>query len=562
VEGSTAEIPSLVDQLTIQLLGSRFTEPTARMAKVATTTTSSLPALKAFLEGESLRLAGQFLEAVQAYQRAVAADSTFALAWLRLFETVDFSPEASTSGVDQEHAIQQAMRYRHRLPARDRMNIEATNLSRVWTGKAPTAEDLHEAERLMRSILDHHPDDAEAWRGYGIGLHFFAAHWGRSLQESRQALERAVELGDPYASGHLVGVYAKLDLRAKADSIMREGQVAEGEDFELENKVEIAFSGGNSASYTQLWPELRKLGDSKLWWCNAAAGHWSGRPYAEYIPTTLPRLMTAPKRSDRTRTYGHLFIALMHVARGQWQAAGTEIDSARTIDPQSILFTHTLLVLGSIKPAAGEELVALREDLEQLAAVDLGYQETNRLFLTGLLDCRLGNIPAAAACAETLAARAPSFADLETRIPRDREALKLAHILRAEVAAREGNIADALTEIEQSPFYAPRDLGDIPMHLIFGYERFKRAEWLAELDRPEEALRWYDTLAMSAFSGVHEMVYIAPAHLRRAELHDQRGQTEQAIYNYRKFIEIWSDCDPELRTIVDAVTERLASLQP
>ncbi len=561
VEGKADTIQNLVDQLTMRLLSSRFTEPAARMARVATTTTSSLPALKAFLEGESLCQADRFLEAVQAYQRAVAADSTFALAWLRLFETVDYSPEASTSGVDQEHAIQQAMRYRDRLPARDRMNVEATNLSRVWTGNAPTAENLHEAERLMRTILDHHPDDAEAWRGYGVGLHFFAPYWGRSLQESRQALERAIELGDPYAEGHLVGVYAKLDLRAKADSIMRQCQVAEGGDWALDTQVEIAYSLKDSVVQAQLRSELEKLGDGKLWWCTLAAGHSSGRPFAEYLPTSLPRLMTAPRRSDARRTYGHLFIALMQVARGQWQAAETEIDSARTIDPRSTLFIQALLVLGSIRPGANEELAALRGDMARLAGEDLGYQETYRLFLMGLLDCRLGNTPAAVACAETLAARAPSFADLETWIPRDREAKKLSHILRAEAATREGDTAGALAEIEQSPFFAPRNLGDILMHLIFGYERFRKAELLAELGRPEEALRWYDTIAMPPFSGMHEMVYIAPAHLRRAEIHDQLGQTEQATYNYRKFTEIWSDCDPELRAVVDKAAERFASLE-
>ena len=60
------------------------TRPPPADVNLARATTTSLPALKAFMEGEVLYRRGDFDAAVPAYERAVEADSTFALANFRL----------------------------------------------------------------------------------------------------------------------------------------------------------------------------------------------------------------------------------------------------------------------------------------------------------------------------------------------------------------------------------------------------------------------------------------------------------------------------------------------
>jgi tetratricopeptide (TPR) repeat protein len=77
------------------------------------------------------------------------------------------------------------------------------------------------------------------------------------------------------------------------------------------------------------------------------------------------------------------------------------------------------------------------------------------------------------------------------------------------------------------------------------YEQFTRAELLYGLGRYTEALQAYRTLADDLFhSG-------APAHRRMAEIYQRRGDRQNAAAHYARFAELWKDCDPEFRALVE-----------
>ena len=85
-QGPADSIFTLVDRLTLEILrlilsGEARELPRIDLARVST---SSLPALKSYLEGEVLFRRSQFQSAAEAYARAVEADSNFALARYRL----------------------------------------------------------------------------------------------------------------------------------------------------------------------------------------------------------------------------------------------------------------------------------------------------------------------------------------------------------------------------------------------------------------------------------------------------------------------------------------------
>jgi tetratricopeptide (TPR) repeat protein len=80
---------------------------------------------------------------------------------------------------------------------------------------------------------------------------------------------------------------------------------------------------------------------------------------------------------------------------------------------------------------------------------------------------------------------------------------------------------------------------------------------LRDLGRDDEALRWYATQGQST---IPDLIYLAPAHLRQAEIHERRGDRAEAIADYRRFVELWSECDPELRPLVDDARRHLARL--
>ncbi len=69
------------------------------------------------------------------------------------------------------------------------------------------------------------------------------------------------------------------------------------------------------------------------------------------------------------------------------------------------------------------------------------------------------------------------------------------------------------------------------------------------MGRPRDALAWY---AASGETMVDQIAYLAPAHLRQAEMYERLGEPQQAREHYRKFVQLWQDCDPELRPMVEA----------
>lgn len=68
------------------------------------------------------------------------------------------------------------------------------------------------------------------------------------------------------------------------------------------------------------------------------------------------------------------------------------------------------------------------------------------------------------------------------------------------------------------------------------YERYMRAELLRETGRYDEALAWYRTLGESS---PFELIYVAPAHLRRAAIHERLGQKNEAAEQLTRAAALW-----------------------
>ena len=93
VDAAVAErdLLAAVDQLVRELVRAHVRGPSADLLREATVTTRSLPALKAYLEGERAYRENRLVDMRVAMERAVAEDSTFALAHYRLAIAVEGS---------------------------------------------------------------------------------------------------------------------------------------------------------------------------------------------------------------------------------------------------------------------------------------------------------------------------------------------------------------------------------------------------------------------------------------------------------------------------------------
>jgi eukaryotic-like serine/threonine-protein kinase len=199
IEGSPDTLPRLVDRLAGKLLALEAGEGEQRLASL---TSTSFPALRAYLEGQALVRRGLFREAAARFKVALEEDSTFALAGLGLMRASEW--------FGQSHAGSEiAWRYREKLAPRDRALLDAY-LGTRWPAPRLDRDGLAAAERFVQMA----PDNAEGW--YELGDNLFHAGPQLSIPDAHQraaeAFGRALALDSSFAPALEHGVHLALAL--------------------------------------------------------------------------------------------------------------------------------------------------------------------------------------------------------------------------------------------------------------------------------------------------------------------------------------------------------------
>ena len=189
VRGEPERVTGLTDRLTQKVLGVLLerSEEEVPSVDLASITTSSLPALKAYLRGERHYRSAQYEAAIEDYETAVARDSAFALAYARLGLCQGWLINLEKS----QQYWQKASEHAEQLPRRERRIVRAVHLRNG--GRAVAAADS------LRRISADYPDDPAVWYALGETLYHNAVP--RGLPEADTAFGRAIDLDpgmDPY----------------------------------------------------------------------------------------------------------------------------------------------------------------------------------------------------------------------------------------------------------------------------------------------------------------------------------------------------------------------------
>lgn len=553
VEGEASELFSLVDDLAAQLLAERIRTPDGRLVRIATTTTQSLPALKAYLEGESHWRAVRLPQAAEALQRAVALDSTFALAWYRLGVATSWEARVELA----RDAMDRAMRHRGALPPHDRLLIEAYD--------AIVSRDTDRAERLYRAIVADYPSDVEAWGGLGEVWFHVNPGRGRSFTESRQAWEQMLRLEPKHAGAtwHLAQVAARERRYAELDSLLTRLLSTVSGGASLSVRAMHAASLGDATAQAKLTPELRATDDYSL-----ILSVWRVAVFSDDLPavTRFARLLTDPQRLPEVRALGHVMLAHLELAQGRWIKAQGELEALATFHPGWAVEYRSLFSAIPVLQLSERELEQMRDQLRLWNAaptarvmspadiwVNAHANEHSQLqgYLDGLLSARLGDVAAAQQHAVELARREGST-----------DAGQLAHSqvrgVRAQILLARKDSGAALRVLESGRDIMDFGLARTSPFYARSYERFMRAELLRAAGRDAEALGWYKGIA-EIFP--YDVVYLALAHLRQGEIYEKLAERDKATEHYGHFVRLWKECDPELRPMVAEAERRIERLQ-
>ena len=552
VEGSSGQVFSLVDGLATHLLAGTSSGPKGRVTRVASVTTPSLAAYKAFLDGDAAFRAGRADSAVVAFERAVGLDTAFALAYYRLSVAAEW---ATLSGSFIARTAEQAVRHSARLTDHDRSLLRALLATR--RGAAV------EAEALYRSILGAYPDDIEAWSQLGEVLFHYGPEQGRSIVESRAPFERVLYFDPGYVSAlvHLARIAAMERRGATVDSIVGLiEKLSPASDRDLEMRVLRAYSLGDAKAQQRVLTELGRASDATLtlpvWDVAVFTGDLDG---AEAIA----RILADPGRSVEAQATGHVSLAYLALGRGKLAAARAELRRAAVADPVRAIEYGTLLELTPFLQAPRAVLEAAQRDLDRLAAgaippsaqstvyfsVHDGIHRLLRAYLLGLLSAQLGDFASAERQAATVSGETgPSGA---AGLPRD-----LGLEIRAEAAIKQGAPAAALGLLKQRSGESWYEYHFASPFLANSRERYRRAGLEADQGEASRAIALFG--GFEGFSG-YALIYAAPSHLRRAALYERLGDRTAAAAHYTRFLTLWKDCDPEFRPLVEGARRRMAN---
>jgi tetratricopeptide (TPR) repeat protein len=542
-EGQPTEVLGLLDEIAGELLAGHGALRGSRITQIALVTTDSLPALKSYLRGVREFRAARFPEAAVAFEEAVAADTSFALAWYQLSVTADWLQRAEPA----REAAEQAVLFADRLAERDRRLLEAL----VVVREGNTVE----AERLYREIVDTYPDDVEAWSQLADFLFHFKPRLGGRLDDSREAWERLIALDPDQASPfvHLARVAGAAGDVAGLDSLAsRAIELSPEGDRVLEMRVLQALAHQDSSALAQVLADLARVGNDGL-----AEASWSTGAFLDHPAKgeAVAGLMTAPTRSGETRSYGYAQLAFSDLAQGKWSSANGRLELLRTLEPARALEIEALMAVAPFRLAERAELEGLRDrlvDFDAAAiapsaaqgvwfAVHNGLHPLLRAYLLGVVNARLGDRDAA-----------QRFAGEAERMDVPQWSGSLQHDIVRRVQATDalvsGDTAAALVLLEEVRLEVWHQFSVSSPFFSGSLERYLLARLLEQAGRHAEALRWYGSFEGSA---LHDRIYAAPAQWRSARIHEALGDLEQAALHYQRFAALWRDADPEFRPMVE-----------
>ncbi len=237
--------------------------------ELARATTNSLAAYRAYVDGVRLMNSWRNTEADSAFLVALAADSTFALAWHKRSLALGWANATDTGYVN---SAQRALELMDRLPPREQALVRghhalAMALSPQRLGDT-SAAGFRNAQRIYTELLATDSLVAEGW--YGLGDAYFhdtpttgdLAFYTRRSTNAMRAFNRTLELDSTFhlAYSHLVQLYQ--GMAATQGGIVFDGDssVALGSD-----QAVAAFGGAAAIARSRARAAERGLEISRGW---------------------------------------------------------------------------------------------------------------------------------------------------------------------------------------------------------------------------------------------------------------------------------------------------------
>ena len=527
VAGSRDSLLPLVDRLTVEVLRTALKSSGEDLPRIdlADALTASIPALKAYLDGEAHFRRSEWEAAIEDYDRAIAADSTFALALYRFNQSVQWA--WLPSGESERRALRLMERYSGDLPPRETLLLRAQS--------AAHREDPSQL-RALEDAARQYPDDPEIWFMLGYSYAVLTAPQHLTANEIQRPLRKAIELDPGFTPA-----YIPLMIMAfffDADSIEAKRLTSQFSRYAGQSKeaavlpivFDLAFSRPDAA-----FPVIDTL-DLDLTW----------ELYALLYPSTLfpvrlrllERLDAHPEFSMRTT-----------ILKGLELTAMGRLEELLELTSQPGFHASIRAIHLYYAYAGGMPVPESR--LEEALAIPTTDTSTND-FLRGALAADRGRWTEHAAAIEALKVRARElFAQPDSS--GGRFFLAAAQGLEGYGLSRKGQPSKGLVQMREA---VPRAAGfshrnRAGARQINSLLQLWVGSLLIDLDRPEEAIPFLRALRYD-----NELVLLPPGLYKLGMAYEAAGERDSANAAYQEFARIWRFADPVLQDRVTMALRR------
>ncbi len=526
-----SEYMSAVDKLTNQLVRSKLEESEGELAALSLGTTHSFEALKLYLEASRALRQADYRTSAELVEQALELDSTFSMAWwLR-------ARIAGWGGLPFDEvgpSREKAWRYPEKMP----------ELLRRINFEAPSG--LEERTNWYQNELRQQPESIELNSRLGDMLFHQNPFEFRDASEAIPYFERVLEIapGRIEFNDHLISLYLQQENHRAADSLVAE--YAKYNPIGAKRWKEVLRLLHRDAQFQERFVDSllvnasdEALGDLAYFTA------WADHPVSFSSPMAFDKNVLRYQQSAS--------------AMGLDRAISKEIRLSESFLEEGPNFSRVITY--NLTPSSLLNVDDLNQLQEYGATIDAFpvpyrptlYSEQREIFLyfLGLLAWRNDDV-------QGLGEKVEALRNLNSLDSNNEVALLLAARLEGLRLFSDGDFEGAVQIFDDglSRNHWPRGQPSFPTTALT--ERYHRGLALYELGRKEEALASFRSLVDGGLS--HALEWAAHAHEKVAQIHDELGNTERAIFHYAKFIMWWENAADRLQPRVEAARERMNEL--